>query len=77
MLVRKVNLDPEIQVICSSKQLIKYYPRIFNRHMLYFSEKLSEIQQSDQIQLRCGTQAAGWYADQWVALVDQRRLTKL
>ena len=25
------------------RQLIKYYPRIFNRHMLYFSEKLSEI----------------------------------
>jgi len=41
------------------------------------AEKLSEIQQSDQIQLRCGTQAAGWYADQWVALVDNRRLTKL
>ena len=25
------------------KQLIKYYPEIFNRHMLYFSERLSEI----------------------------------
>ncbi|WP_029034567.1 TetR/AcrR family transcriptional regulator [Salinimicrobium terrae] len=25
------------------RQLIKYYPQIFNKHMLYFSEKLSEI----------------------------------
>ena len=25
------------------KQLIKYYPEIFNKHMLYLSEKLSEI----------------------------------
>lgn len=25
------------------KQLMKYYPDIFNKHMLYFSEKLSEI----------------------------------
>lgn len=25
------------------KQLMKYYPEIFNKHMLYFSEKLSEI----------------------------------
>lgn len=25
------------------KQLIKYYPEIFNKHMLYFSEQLSEI----------------------------------
>lgn len=25
------------------RQLIKYYPQIFNKHMLYFSDKLSEI----------------------------------
>lgn len=25
------------------RQLVKYYPQIFNKHMLYFSEKLSEI----------------------------------
>ncbi|MDT0690812.1 TetR/AcrR family transcriptional regulator [Salegentibacter sp. F188] len=25
------------------KQLMKYYPQIFNKHMLYFSEKLTEI----------------------------------
>lgn len=25
------------------RQLIKYYPQIFNKHMLYFSQKLSEI----------------------------------
>jgi sarcosine oxidase subunit alpha len=40
-------------------------------------DRLSEIQQLDNIELRCGTQAAGWYADHWVALVDDRRLTKL
>ncbi len=41
------------------------------------ANSVAEIEGSDQIELRCGTQAAGWYADQWVALVDQRRLTKL
>lgn len=25
------------------RQLVKYYPHIFNKHMLYFSDKLSEI----------------------------------
>ncbi|MGD9853628.1 MAG: glycine cleavage T C-terminal barrel domain-containing protein, partial [Planctomycetaceae bacterium] len=29
------------------------------------------------IELRCGTQAAGWYADHWAALIDAQRLTKL
>ena len=29
------------------------------------------------LELRCGTQAAGWYADNWVALVDDVRLTKV
>ena len=41
------------------------------------SDRLSEIEQLENIELRCGTQAAGWYADHWVALVDQQRLTKL
>ena len=40
-------------------------------------DRLSEIQHLDNIELRCGTQAAGCYADHWVALVDGRRLTKL
>ena len=40
-------------------------------------DRLSEIEQLENIELRCGTQAAGWYADHWVALVDQQRLTKL
>ena len=41
------------------------------------ADRLLEIEQSDNIQLRCGTQAAGSYADHWVALVDGGRLTKL
>ena len=40
-------------------------------------DRLSEIEKLENIELRCGTQAAGWYADHWVALVDGRRLTKL
>jgi sarcosine oxidase subunit alpha len=31
----------------------------------------------EQIELRLGTQAAGWYGDHWIALVDTARLTKL
>ena len=45
------------------------------RQML--QEQLATIQQLDNIELRCGTQAAGWYADHWIALVNERRLTKL
>ncbi|MFP6650443.1 MAG: 2Fe-2S iron-sulfur cluster-binding protein, partial [Pirellulaceae bacterium] len=41
------------------------------------TDRLSEIEKLENIELRCGTQAAGWYADHWVALVDERRLTKL
>ncbi|MFP6752927.1 MAG: 2Fe-2S iron-sulfur cluster-binding protein, partial [Pirellulaceae bacterium] len=40
-------------------------------------DRLSEIEKLENIELRCGTQAAGCYADHWVALVDGRRLTKL
>src|SRR5262245_4195075 len=31
----------------------------------------------ETLEVRCGTQAGGWYADHWVALFDDRRLTKL
>lgn len=46
---RMFSRDADIEEMSQSnnsihlKQLIKYYPEIFNRHMLYFSEKLSEI----------------------------------
>ena len=38
---------------------------------------LERIQAHENIQLRCGTQAAGTYGDCQVALVDRRRLTKV
>ncbi len=38
---------------------------------------LKQVEALDNVELRCGTQAAGWYADHWIALLDQRRLTKL
>lgn len=38
---------------------------------------LEQVDEFENIQLRCGTQAAGWYADHWTALFDQQRLTKL
>ena len=31
----------------------------------------------DNLQIRCGTQVGGWYADHWIALIDEQRLTKL
>lgn len=41
-------------------------------------EGLSEqLVAHDSIRLRVGTQAAGWYGDHWVALVDDTHLTKL
>lgn len=40
-------------------------------------ELLARVAALPNIELRTGTQAAGWYADHWVALVDERRLTKL
>lgn len=41
------------------------------------NDLLSQIHDHDGIELRCGTQAAGCYADHWIALVDAVRLTKL
>jgi sarcosine oxidase subunit alpha len=38
---------------------------------------LANIESLDNLEIRLGTQAAGWYADHWVALCDDRRLTKL
>ncbi len=38
---------------------------------------LEQVDGLDNVQLRCGTQAAGCYGDHWVALVDDQRLTKL
>ena len=38
---------------------------------------LEQIASHDKIHLRCGTQAAGWYADHWIALVGNAHLTKL
>ena len=38
---------------------------------------LKQIEMLDNVELRCGTQAAAWYADHWIALIDQHRLTKV
>ncbi|MGD9632497.1 MAG: 2Fe-2S iron-sulfur cluster-binding protein [Pirellulales bacterium] len=38
---------------------------------------LERVRALPNIRLRSGTQAAGWYADQWIGLVDSCRLTKL
>ncbi|MEX0717786.1 MAG: 2Fe-2S iron-sulfur cluster-binding protein [Planctomycetaceae bacterium] len=38
---------------------------------------LARVRACGNIELRCGTQAGGWYADHWIALFDDRRLTKL
>lgn len=46
---RMFSRDAEIEKMSQTnnsihlKQLMKYYPEIFTRHMVYFSEKLSEI----------------------------------
>ena len=40
-------------------------------------ELLHRAEQLPNLRVRCCTQAAGWYADQWVALIDSLRLTKL
>ena len=39
-----------------------------------FLETIAEL---ENVELRCSTQAAGCYADHWIALVDGTRLTKL
>ena len=41
------------------------------------ADLLEQVASHTSIELRCGTQAAGCYADQWIALVDDSRLTKL
>ena len=41
------------------------------------SSLLERVQQHERIRLRLATQAAGWYSDHWIALVDAQRLTKL
>jgi sarcosine oxidase subunit alpha len=38
---------------------------------------IARAQKFGNLQIRLGTQAAGWYADHWVALVDGAHLTKL
>ena len=38
---------------------------------------VEQVERLENVELRCGAQAAGWYADHWIALVDDRRLTKL
>jgi len=40
-------------------------------------ELLAKAEALPNLRIRTGTRAAGWYADQWVALVDGVRLTKL
>ena len=46
-------------------------------HNGHLARMREQVEKHHNIQLRCGTQAAGWYADNWVALVDAHRLTKL
>ncbi len=38
---------------------------------------MEKIHSLPNVRVRLETEAGGWYADQWVALVDRRRLTKL
>jgi sarcosine oxidase subunit alpha len=38
---------------------------------------LEKVAALPQLSVRCGTLAAGYYADHWVALVDDERLTKM
>ncbi|MEX2285465.1 MAG: 2Fe-2S iron-sulfur cluster-binding protein [Planctomycetaceae bacterium] len=40
-------------------------------------ELLERASMLDNLEMRCATQAGGWYADHWVALFNDRRLTKL
>lgn len=42
-----------------------------------FQELLKRVESLDNLQLRTKTQVAGSYADHWIALVDDQRLTKL
>lgn len=38
---------------------------------------LAQAESLPNLEIRSGTQASGWYDDHWVALTDERRLTKL
>ena len=38
---------------------------------------LEQLAARGNVRVRCGTQAAGWYGDHWIALVDDTHLTKL
>jgi sarcosine oxidase subunit alpha len=40
-------------------------------------ELLDQAATLDTLEVRCDTQAGGWYADHWVALFDRRGLTKV
>jgi sarcosine oxidase subunit alpha len=40
-------------------------------------ELIAKVNERDNIEIRCSTQAAGWYADHWIALLNNERLTKL
>ena len=41
------------------------------------SERLERARALPNLEVRLGTQAGGWYADHWIALFDDTRLTKL
>lgn len=41
------------------------------------ADLLKRVESFENIELRCATQAGGWYGDHWVALIGQDRLTKL
>jgi sarcosine oxidase subunit alpha len=43
----------------------------------HLTELLNRARALPNLEVRCGTQAGGWYADNWIALFDERRLTKL
>ncbi|MCH2209688.1 MAG: 2Fe-2S iron-sulfur cluster-binding protein [Fuerstiella sp.] len=43
----------------------------------HLNRMLQQIEVSDNIELRCRTQAAGCYADNWIGLFDNDRLTKM
>jgi sarcosine oxidase subunit alpha len=43
----------------------------------YLGELLERAGALPNLEVRCGTQAGGCYADHWIALFDDRRLTKL
>ncbi|MCH2131107.1 MAG: 2Fe-2S iron-sulfur cluster-binding protein [Pirellulaceae bacterium] len=48
-----------------------------NEAQAQYQALLRQVADHSRIQVRTSTQAAGWYTDHWVALVDQQRLTKL